>query len=74
MVHFHSLRDFDTSENVEEFLEKVRQNSAAKSSQAKGGTNLFLQDFPSEGKLDMKYIFNIFTVTLRLRSLAISKI
>ena len=48
-VHFHSLRDFDTCENVQEFLEEVRQNNATTTSQAKGGTNLFLQDFPSEG-------------------------
>ena len=52
-VHFHSLKDFDTCENVQEFLEKVRQNIATTTttSQAKGGTNLFLQDFPSKGNL-----------------------
>ena len=59
-VHFHSLQDFDDRKDVEEFLEplrtvlieEVRQNNTTKTSEAKAKarTNLFLQDFPSEGK------------------------
>ena len=50
-VHFHSLKDFDKCENVQEFLEELRQKDVAKKTgEGKGGTNLFLQDFPSRGR------------------------
>ena len=75
-VRFYSLKDFDTCEHVEEFLEKIKEEISKDISNNNVVTkaSLFLQDFPSEGKLDMKYIFNIFTVTLRLRSLSILEI
>ena len=59
-VYFHSLQDFSEKRDVKDFLEplktilieEVRQNNATKTSEAKAKarTNLFLQDFPSEGK------------------------
>ena len=50
-VLFYSLNDYDTCEDVEEFLDKIRRNifEDKASISAKARTNLFLQDFPSDG-------------------------
>ena len=49
-VDFHSLKDFGKCENVEEFLEEVRQHIVSEATKVKGSTSLFLQDFPSGGE------------------------
>ena len=54
-VQFLSLKDFDKCENVEEFLEEVRQKKITDPRKTKGSTSLFLQDFPSGGN----YVSNI---------------
>ena len=55
-VRFYSLKDFDTCEHVEEFLEKIKEavsketsSNTADTRKEKKRTSLFLQDFPSEG-------------------------
>lgn len=57
-IRFYSLKDFDTCEHVEEFLETIKinevisketSNNTAKTRKEKKRTSLFLQDFPSEG-------------------------
>ena len=50
-VRFYSLKDFDTCEHVEEFLEKIKEEISNDNRNTMAGTrsSLFLQDFPSEG-------------------------
>ena len=50
-VRFHSLKDFDTCEHVEEFLEKINEEISKDLSNKNADTkaSLFLQDFPSKG-------------------------
>ena len=57
-IRFYSLKDFDTCEHVEEFLETIKinevisketSNNTAETREEKKRTSLFLQDFPSEG-------------------------
>ena len=50
-VRFYSLKDFDTCERVEEFLEKIKEAISKDNSNTNADTrtSLFLQDFPSKG-------------------------
>ena len=50
-VRFYSLKDFDTCEHVEEFLEKIKQaiSKDNKNNNTDTRYSLFLQDFPPEG-------------------------
>ena len=53
-VQFYSLKDFQTCDDVEEFLDKIRAEISNNSASTSNITSvkrasLFLQDFPSEG-------------------------